>query len=145
MKKTKVEIFAEDLVRELKKNGQKAAENLYLQIIEENKLPFWAQTAIQELKEKLYKFHIEQMIQKQITLLEKENKLLKQVVYAAAMFLDYFPKQIHPELNAEDFLKEPPLGSTGLFEPQVDARNVYTLARTAKETLDYINNGETNV
>ena len=34
MKKTKVEIFAEDLVRELKQNGQKAAEDLYLKIID---------------------------------------------------------------------------------------------------------------
>lgn len=76
--------------------------------------------------------------------LEEENKLLKQVVYAAAMFLDYFPKQIHPELNAEDFLKEPPLGSTGFFEPRIDSKNVYSLAKTAKETLIYLeanNNG----
>lgn len=51
MEKTKVEIFAEDLARELKENGQRAAENLYLHIIEKNKLPLWAQTAIQ------YKFH----------------------------------------------------------------------------------------
>ena len=79
---------------------------------------------------------------KLINELKRENDLLKQVVYAAAMFLDYFPKQIHPEINANDFLKEPPLGSTGLFEPRIDSGNVYTLARTAKETLDYINKKE---
>lgn len=83
---------------------------------------------------------ISERVVREIEKLEQENKLLKQVVYAAAMFLDYFPKQIHPELNAEDFLKEPPLGSTGNFEPRIDSRNVYSLAKTAQETLIYLKN-----
>lgn len=53
MKKTKIEIFAENLIQELREKGQRAAENLYLKIIEENKLPLWAQTAIQQEFHKL--------------------------------------------------------------------------------------------
>lgn len=73
---------------------------------------------------------------KKIVRLEKENKLLREVVYAASLLLGYFPPQ-----TTKDFFSEPPLGQTSISLPRIDANNVYSLAKTAQETLIYL---ETN-
>ena len=53
MTKTKVEIFASELVIELEKKGQREAENKFTLIIEENKLPLWVQLALRKEVAKL--------------------------------------------------------------------------------------------
>jgi hypothetical protein len=68
---------------------------------------------------------------KKITRLEKENELLREVVYAASMLLSYFSPQ-----TTKDFFSPPPLGQSSISLPKV-----YSLAKTAQETLIYL---ETN-
>lgn len=68
MEKTKVEIFADQLMQEFLKNGQNEAENKFILIIEKNKLPLWAQVAIMKEFAKLRKEHeeIKEMVNQKI-------------------------------------------------------------------------------
>lgn len=71
----------------------------------------------------------------------QEKAKLLDLAYSVSLLLEFYP---NPAEERENFLKEPPLGYTGICEKlrvQDILNNAYGLARNAKELVESIKNG----